>query len=184
MSSPFASSFNKNLWLFGLITFFYSCIKKSFILLKRKVTDTTRRLLVWIQCALDWVLSLELFSRRRRWRLVSALLFIKLQNINFGLNLKDRNQICLSQYGAPWLRIVLLSFYEWANPQPLLLFIFGLFKQTSLQFLHLIYVKKCPSSIQYQDSNPQPLEHESPPVTTRPGLPPKPLVGPEFRKPV
>ena len=28
----------------------------------------------------------------------------------------------------------------------------------------------CPSSIQHQDSNPQPLEHESPPITTRPGL--------------
>ena len=31
----------------------------------------------------------------------------------------------------------------------------------------------CPSSIWRQDSNSQPLEHESPPITTRPGLPPK-----------
>ena len=30
----------------------------------------------------------------------------------------------------------------------------------------------CPSSIQHQDSNPQPLERESLPITTRPGLPP------------
>ena len=28
-------------------------------------------------------------------------------------------------------------------------------------------------SIQCWDSNPRPLEHESPPITTRPGLPPK-----------
>ena len=28
----------------------------------------------------------------------------------------------------------------------------------------------CPSSIQRWDSNPQPLEHECPPITTRPGL--------------
>ena len=30
----------------------------------------------------------------------------------------------------------------------------------------------CQSSIQCWDSNPQPLEHESSPITTRPGLPP------------
>ena len=44
------------------------------------------------------------------------------------------------------------------------------FKQTTIQFLQPIYVKKCPSSIWYWDSNPQPSEHESPPRTTRPGL--------------
>ena len=30
----------------------------------------------------------------------------------------------------------------------------------------------CPSSIRRWDSNPRPLERESPPITTRPGLPP------------
>ena len=35
-----------------------------------------------------------------------------------------------------------------------------------------INVKKCPSSIRHRDSNPRPLERESPPITTRPGLPP------------
>ena len=49
-------------------------------------------------------------------------------------------------------------------------FIFGLFKQISLHFLQQIYVKKCPSSIWYQDSNPQPSECVSLPITTRPGL--------------
>ena len=57
------------------------------------------------------------------------------------------------------------------QPWPLLSFIFGLFKRTSLQVLQKIYVKKCPSSIQCRDSNPQPSERESPPITTRPGLP-------------
>ena len=50
-------------------------------------------------------------------------------------------------------------------------FIFGLFKQT-IQFLQQIYVKKCPSSIWCRDSNPRPLERESLPIATRPGLPP------------
>ena len=31
----------------------------------------------------------------------------------------------------------------------------------------------CPSSIWHRDSNPRPLECESPPITTRPGLPPR-----------
>ena len=56
------------------------------------------------------------------------------------------------------------------QPQPLFRFIFGLFKQTSLQFLQQLYAKKCPSSIQCWDSNPQSLERESIPITTRPGL--------------
>ena len=32
----------------------------------------------------------------------------------------------------------------------------------------------CPSSLRRLDSNPQPLERESPPITTRPGLQPYP----------
>ena len=50
-------------------------------------------------------------------------------------------------------------------------FIFGLFKQISLQFLQLINVKKYPSSIQCWDSNPRPSEHGPPPIPTRPGIP-------------
>ena len=55
------------------------------------------------------------------------------------------------------------------QPRPLLSFIFGRFKQTSLQFLQQTFVKKCPSSKWCRDSNPQSLEHESPPIITRPG---------------
>ena len=49
------------------------------------------------------------------------------------------------------------------------LFYSCLFKQT-LQFFQQIYVKKCPSSKQCWDLNLQPLGHESPPITSRPGL--------------
>ena len=55
-------------------------------------------------------------------------------------------------------------------PWPLFVF-FHLFKLT-FQFLQKIYVKKCPSYIWCWDSNPRPSEHESPPITTRPGFPP------------
>ena len=54
------------------------------------------------------------------------------------------------------------------QPWPLLSFIFGLFKQTSLQFYNKYMWKKIPSSIRCWDLNPWPLEHESLPVTTRP----------------
>ena len=58
------------------------------------------------------------------------------------------------------------------QPLPLLSLIFGLFKQTSLQCFKQIYVKKFPPSIQCRDLNPQPLERESPPITTRRGASP------------
>ena len=47
---------------------------------------------------------------------------------------------------------------------------FHLFMQT-FQFLQQVHVKKCPSSIQCWDLNPQPSGAESPPITTRPWLP-------------
>ena len=53
---------------------------------------------------------------------------------------------------------------------PDLFFIYFCLSKHTVQFLQQINVKKCPSSIQCWDSNPQPLEHESPPITTRPAL--------------
>ena len=53
-------------------------------------------------------------------------------------------------------------------------FTFGLCKQT-LQIFTTNICEKCPSRIRYRDLNPQPSECESPPITTRPGLPPVPL---------
>ena len=58
------------------------------------------------------------------------------------------------------------------QPRPLFRLFPVFFKQTSLQFLQQIYVKKCPSSIRCRDSNPWPSDRESPPITTRPRLPP------------
>ena len=48
---------------------------------------------------------------------------------------------------------------------------FRLFKPT-LQFLQQINVKKCQSSTWCRDLNSQHLEHESPPITSKPGLRP------------
>ena len=56
------------------------------------------------------------------------------------------------------------------QPQPL----FRLFLsfQTNITILTTHKCEKCPSSIRRQDSNSQPSDYESPPLTTRPGLPP------------
>ena len=51
-------------------------------------------------------------------------------------------------------------------------FCYRLFKQP-LQFLQQIYVKK---SIQYTPLGFKPLEHESPPLTTRAVLPPNSII--------
>ena len=61
-----------------------------------------------------------------------------------------------------------LTGFLMGQTRPLLSFIFGLFKQTSLQFLQQIYVRRYPSSLWCRDSNLRPLEHESPPMTARP----------------
>ena len=57
-------------------------------------------------------------------------------------------------------------FLEWSS----FLFIFWSF-QTNNNFLQQINVKNV-MPVQLRYSNPQPLEHESSPMTTRPGLPP------------
>ena len=57
------------------------------------------------------------------------------------------------------------------------LFIFSLFEQT-IEMLQQINVKKCPSSIRCWDLISQPLEYQSSPITTRPGLPPS--ISPNF----
>ena len=65
-----------------------------------------------------------------------------------------------------------LSFFKNGPSPASFLFIFDLFQtniNTSLQYIN---VNKCPSSIRHWDSNPQPSECESPPITTIPGLTP------------
>ena len=65
-----------------------------------------------------------------------------------------------------------LSFIEkWANPGLFFVY-FRSFSNKHYKFLQQIFVKKYPSSIRCPDSNPRPLECESPSITTRPGLPP------------
>ena len=57
------------------------------------------------------------------------------------------------------------SLIKWAIPGLFFVY-FCLFKQT----LHTNICEKCPSSIWCWDSNPGPWQHESPPISTRPGL--------------
>ena len=71
------------------------------------------------------------------------------------------------------LSLSLLHFYlslllqKRANPG--LFFVY--FRLSNNHYIQQIYVKKCLFSIWCWDSKPQPSGHESPPITTRPGLP-------------
>ena len=57
-----------------------------------------------------------------------------------------------------------------------LFFIYFRLSEHTLHILQQNICEKCPSSIWCRDSNSQPLELESPPITTRPGLPPHKFV--------
>ena len=66
----------------------------------------------------------------------------------------------------------IILFFKWAIPGLFFIY-FRLFKQTIHFFTTNICGKMlCPSKIWRRDLNPQPSEHEPPPITTRPGLPP------------
>ena len=59
---------------------------------------------------------------------------------------------------------------KWAHPGVFIIFPFFQTHITNLTTNR--YVTKCPSSTRFWDSNSRPLEHESIPITTRPGLSP------------
>ena len=54
--------------------------------------------------------------------------------------------------------------------KPLSVLLIWYFSNKQYNFWQPVIGKKCSSSIQCWDSNPQPLEHKSPPLTTRPRL--------------
>ena len=70
------------------------------------------------------------------------------------------------------MRIYFLSFLKRAIPGLFFIIFLVFFTQTSIQFLQQINMKRCPSSIHWWDLNSRPSDHESPSITTRPGLPP------------
>ena len=72
------------------------------------------------------------------------------------------------------LIIIIIIIFKWANPG--LFFVYFQSFQTNITIFTTTICEKCPSSIWCWDSNPQPSEHESLPITTRPGLPPLQLL--------
>ena len=61
------------------------------------------------------------------------------------------------------------------QPRPLYC-LFLVFSNKQYKFHNKLLWTKCPSSIWHWDSNSQPSAYKSPPLTTRPGLPPRPAV--------
>ena len=69
-------------------------------------------------------------------------------------------------------------FFEMGHRRPLFRW-FSSF-QTNNNFFTTNKCEKYPFSIWCWDSNPWPMEHKSPPITTRPGLPPYLLIIPQL----
>ena len=89
-------------------------------------------------------------------------------NILFNLLFVGANSFVLNNLSP---NATNLFFKKWANPD--LFFIYFRSFQTNIITIFITNIcEKCPSSIQFQDSNPQPSERESLPISTRPGLPP------------
>ena len=71
--------------------------------------------------------------------------------------------------------IISFSFFKkWANPGLFFVYLWT-FQKINTNFT-INQCEKCPSSIRRRDSNPRPFEHESSPITTRPGLPPSDVI--------
>ena len=72
----------------------------------------------------------------------------------------------------------ILSLFLWfffkkmGQTRPLFFVYFRSFQANIITIFTTNICEKSPSSIRCRDSNPRPLEHESLPITTRPGLPP------------
>ena len=58
------------------------------------------------------------------------------------------------------------------GPTPASFLLIFVFSNKHYKFYNKYECEKCPSSIRHRDSNSQPSDYESPPLTTRPGLPP------------
>ena len=120
------------------------------------------------------------FITIKAWLQYRPLAFKKLHD---SLAQKYRDESLILEISV-WLTILHLRSYSMKNENwnnsylkncanPGLFFIyFCILKPTITNFKTNKYVKKCPSSVRCWDSNSQPLDHESPLITTRPGLPP------------
>ena len=69
------------------------------------------------------------------------------------------------------------NFSHWSNLTEMNLprvhfHLYAAFSHKHYNFCNNLMCTKYPFSKRYWDSNPQPFDHESPPITTRPGLPP------------
>ena len=92
--------------------------------------------------------------------------------LSFSLlpKIKDSSNYLSGSSSSCYIWNAFFFFKKWANPGLFFVY-FRSFSNKHNTILQQINVKKCSSSIQRKDSNPQPLERESPPITTRPGLP-------------
>ena len=74
------------------------------------------------------------------------------------------------------LKSFLQLFFKWANPDLFFIYFWSFQTNNTILKTNLCEKMSCPSSIWRQDLNPQSIEHELSPITTRPGLPPYTII--------
>ena len=103
--------------------------------------------------------AIEHFTGRRRWSLYRP----KGSAVVFMTNPITLCSTCIAVFlSCLSVWTIWFFFKKMGHPRPLLSF-FRSF-QTNITIFTTIYVKKCPFSIRYRDSNPRPLGRESPPT--------------------
>ena len=125
--------------------------------------------------SLFWYRSRSLFGY---WTEIILILKVGMYYLYFSIDWDGTLYNCI---GSNYIRLwdnasdyhqLIFFFKKIGHTRPL----FRLFSsfQTNITILTTNICEKmsCPSSIRRWDSNPWPSEHESPPITTRPGLPP------------
>ena len=127
----------------------------------------------------SWQLEILLYCW---WKLIKSTALTTIRNLGilvevnrFNYNLKRCSRWNSNPWLNPWsegqIHNVFPVFKRYlirilSHPRPL----FNLFSSFQTNILQQLNLKKCPFGMQSRDSNPQHLEHESPPITTRPGL--------------
>ena len=114
-----------------------------------------------------WKLKIQSWKRSRFY----FNLFYLFLPVNFCCNCwKEKKISAVKPFGRRNKQWVFLK--KWAKPGLFFVY-FQSFSNKQYNFYNKsMWKMSCPSSIRRLDSNPWPLECESPPITTRPGLPP------------
>ena len=131
--------------------------------IKVEVSHTQNRL--HIEWAIFWFKTPDLRNLREKFKFKFGMIYHSFFKV-WQIDVPSRSKASSGSSQKNTLKLI----FKMGHPRPL----FHLFSSfQTLQFLHQINVKNVHPVCRCWDSNSWPWEHESPPITTRPGLLPQ-----------